>query len=127
LISFFLTLQDIPGSGKFKKRPLQNEEHMKIMFGNITNDESDHWNPLSSNPIIPPSQDDVYDVPENGDGEDEINNDGAVGDEEFEELEEVAPSPSIILPKKRAQGGPDKLKKPRVGTALVIQESFKRQ
>jgi hypothetical protein len=116
----FLTFQDIPGSGKFKKRPLQNEEDMKIMFGDITNDESDHWNPLSSNPIIPPSQDDVYDVPENGGGEDEINNDGAVGDEE---LEKATPSPSIILPKKRAQGGPDKLKKSRVGTALVIQEA----
>ncbi|PVH63678.1 hypothetical protein PAHAL_2G083500 [Panicum hallii] len=114
------TKKDIPGSGKFKKRPLQNEEDMKIMFGDITNDESDHWNPLSSNPIIPPSQDDVYDVPENGGGEDEINNDGAVGDEE---LEKATPSPSIILPKKRAQGGPDKLKKSRVGTALVIQEA----
>ena len=31
-----LTLQDIPGSGKFKKRSLQNEEDMRIMFGDIT-------------------------------------------------------------------------------------------
>ncbi|RLM55767.1 zinc finger CCCH domain-containing protein 43-like [Panicum miliaceum] len=82
------TKKDIPGSGKLKKRPLQNEEDMKIMFGDITNDESDHWNPLSSNPIIPPSKDDVYDVPEDGDGGDETNNDGFVGDEEFEEVEE---------------------------------------
>ena len=75
-----LTLQDIPGSGKFKKRPLKNEEDMRIMFGDIANDESDHWNPLSSNPIIPPSRDDVYDTPEDGDCGDEINNDAEVGD-----------------------------------------------
>ena len=33
------------------------------------------------------------------------------------------PAPSIILEKRRAQGGPDKLKKPIVGIALVIQEA----
>ena len=70
-----LRLQDIPGSGKLKKRPLKNEEDMRIMFGDIANDESDHWNPLSSNPIIPPSRDDVYDIPKDGDGGDDINND----------------------------------------------------
>ena len=73
-----LTLQDIPGSGKFKKRSLQNEEDMRIMFGDITNDESDHWNPMSSNPIIPPSRDDVYDIPKDGDGGDDINNDAGL-------------------------------------------------
>jgi hypothetical protein len=26
------------------------------MFGDISNDESDHWNPMSNNPIIPQSQ-----------------------------------------------------------------------
>jgi hypothetical protein len=60
---------------------------------------------------------------EDGDGGDETNNDGFVGNEKFEEGEEVAPSPSIILGKRRAQGGRDKLKKPRVGTTLVIKES----
>jgi hypothetical protein len=31
------------------------------MFGNIMNEETDHWNPMSSNPIIPPNsvQDDI--------------------------------------------------------------------
>ena len=66
-----LTLQDISGSDKLKKRPLQNEEDMRIMFGDITNDESDHQNPMSSNPIIPLSKDDVYDIPEDGDGGDD--------------------------------------------------------
>ena len=74
-----LTLQDIPGSGKFKKRPLKNEEDMRIMFGDIANDESDHWNPLSSNPIIPPSRDDVYDIPEDADGGDEFVGDSTFG------------------------------------------------
>ena len=124
-----LTLQDIPGSGKFKKRSLQNEEDMRIMFGDITNDESDHWNPMSSNPIIPPSRDDVYDIPEDANGGDEfLNNDGVAGDEtindeEVDQDEEMTPSPSIILGKKRGQGGHDKVKKQRVGRALVIQEA----
>nr|TKW28555.1 hypothetical protein SEVIR_3G335700v2 [Setaria viridis] len=48
--------EDIPGVGKFKNRPLQNEDELKVMFGNIINEEQDHWNPMSSNPIIPPSQ-----------------------------------------------------------------------
>ena len=124
-----LTLQDIPGSGKFKKRPLQNEEDMRILFVDITNDEFDHWNPMSSTPIIPPSRDDVYDIPEDVDGGDEfLNNDGVAGDEtindeEVDQDEEMTPSPSIILGKKRGQGGHDKVKKQRVGRALVIQEA----
>ena len=58
-----LTLQDISGSDKLKKRPLQNEEDMRIMIGDITNDESDNWNPMSSNPNVPPSRDDVMIFP----------------------------------------------------------------
>lgn len=51
------TKNDIPGVGKFKNRPLQNEDEMNVMFGSIINEEIDHWNPMSSNPIIPPSGD----------------------------------------------------------------------
>lgn len=135
-ISVSLTLQDIPGSGKFSKRPLQNEEDMKITFGDITNDEFDHWNPLSSNPIIPPSKDDVHDLTEDakGNADHDLTEDAegyadvanyGVGDDQCEEVEEAAPSPSptIILAKKKAQGGLDKAKKSRVGTTLVIQEA----
>ncbi|XP_034595288.1 uncharacterized protein [Setaria viridis] len=46
---------DLSGCGKFRKKPLQNEEDLTVMFADITNDESDHWNPTSSNPIIPPT------------------------------------------------------------------------
>ena len=111
------TLQDIPGSGKFKKRPLQNEEDMRILFVDITNDEFDHWNPMSSTPIIPPSRDDVYDIPKVADGGDEfLNNEGVAGDEtindeEVDQDEEMTPSPSIVLGKKRDQGRHDKVKK----------------
>jgi hypothetical protein len=38
-------MQEILGVGKFKKRPIQNKNDMKVMFGDITNDEKDHWNP----------------------------------------------------------------------------------
>lgn len=41
---------EIPGCIKFKKRPFQNEDDLKVLFGNITNDEQDHWNPMSSLP-----------------------------------------------------------------------------
>ena len=69
-----------------------------------------------TNPIIPPSKDDVYDIPKDGYGGDELNNDGVVGDEtnndeEVDQDEEIVPSPSIVLGKKRAQDGHDKVKK----------------
>jgi hypothetical protein len=43
---------EIPRVGKFKKKPLQNEDDLKVMFGNIVNGEQYHWNHMSSNPII---------------------------------------------------------------------------
>nr|XP_040242215.1 L10-interacting MYB domain-containing protein-like [Aegilops tauschii subsp. strangulata] len=88
--------KDIPGCGKFRKKPLQNLEHLSKMFGDILNDEQDHWNPMSDNPIIPPSQEifvdadnvvgigeeEVHDIP------DDIGN--VVGGEE-DEVHEVSP------------------------------------
>ncbi|XP_022681408.1 circumsporozoite protein-like isoform X3 [Setaria italica] len=81
---------EIPGCGKFRKKPLQNEEDLTVMFADITNDESDHWNPMSSNPIIPPTQEDVdnghvnevHDVPDDCD-------DGGVAWDETDEVQEV--------------------------------------
>ncbi|WVZ96264.1 hypothetical protein U9M48_041922 [Paspalum notatum var. saurae] len=46
---------EIPGCTKFKKDPLQNEDLLIKMFKNITNDESDHWNPMTENPTTPES------------------------------------------------------------------------
>ncbi|XP_004973164.1 zinc finger CCCH domain-containing protein 43-like [Setaria italica] len=110
---------EIPGCGKFRKKPLQNEEDLTVMFVDITNDESDHWNPMSSNPIIPPTQEDVdnghvnevHDVPDDCD-------DGGVAWDETDEVQEVTPSPTILLANKRIPPA----KKQRTGTAQVIQE-----
>ncbi|GJN16258.1 hypothetical protein PR202_gb03304 [Eleusine coracana subsp. coracana] len=74
-----------------------------------------------SNPIISPSQDDIFDLTEDGSGDaDEVTY--GVGEEECEEVA-LVPSSSVIIGKKKTQGGPDKTKKPRVGIALVIQEA----
>jgi hypothetical protein len=115
-IAFF---QEIPGCGKFRKKPLQNEDDLSVIFGDIINDQSDHWNPMSSNPIIPPSQE----VPGDADSgnlhefPDDCDHDSAVGDQS-DYPQEVSPSPTILLANKRNQPA----KKPRIGTALVIQE-----
>jgi hypothetical protein len=113
-IAFF---QEIPGCGKFRKKPLQNEDDLSVIFGDIINDQSDHWNPMSSNPIISPSQE----VPADGDNgnlhefPNDCDHDAAVGDES-DYPQEVSPSPTILLANKRNQPA----KKPRIGTALVI-------
>ncbi|WVZ68700.1 hypothetical protein U9M48_017608, partial [Paspalum notatum var. saurae] len=46
---------EISGCAKFKKGSLQNEDLLIKMFKNITNDESDHWNPMTENPTTPES------------------------------------------------------------------------
>nr|TKV94337.1 hypothetical protein SEVIR_9G287700v2 [Setaria viridis] len=114
--------EDIPGVGKFKNRPLQNEDELKVMFGNIINEEKDHWNPMSSNPIIPPSQEAPNLMSSNFiDAEDGLemrgNNDLDNGDE----VQEV--SPSVANAKKKVHVILDKPnKKSKASTALVIQE-----
>jgi hypothetical protein len=71
----------VPGSGKFKKKALQNEDFLGEMFGDISDDETDHWNPMSDNPVIPESQKDPV-IPESQ--KDTENIDGA-GEEEEED------------------------------------------
>ena len=56
----YLALQDIPGCGKFRKQGLHNEENLKLMFEDITNDSSDHWNPTLG--IPPPSSEALADA-----------------------------------------------------------------
>ena len=93
---------------------------MNVMFGSIINEEIDYWNPMSSNPIIPPSGDGP---PHIGlDDNDEENDMGAnIDSDNGDEVLEVFPTPSnakrkahIILEKPN--------KKPKSTTALVIQE-----
>ncbi|XP_022681810.1 L10-interacting MYB domain-containing protein-like [Setaria italica] len=90
-----------------------------IMFADITNDESDYWNTMSSNPIIPPTQEDVDNrhVNEVHDVPDDCDHDGVAWDE-TDEVQEVTPSPTILLANKRIPPA----KKQRTGTAQVIQE-----
>lgn len=105
-------------------------DDLTVMFGDIINDETDHWNPMSSNPIIPQNDDTPIevdlDVGENLDGggddihvypTEEDNGGVAVND-----IEEV--SPSIGNAKRRSRVVIDKGKKAKTGTALVIQEKL---
>ena len=62
LMFLFFFVQDISGCDKFRKKPIQNEDLLREMFRNITNEEADHWNPFSDNPIIPTSQEQPFDV-----------------------------------------------------------------
>jgi hypothetical protein len=101
------------------KKPLQNDDDLSVIFGDIINDQPDHWNLMSSNHIIPPSQEVSADV-DNGnlhEFPDDCDHDAAVGDE-TDDPREVSPSPTILLPNKINPPA----KKPRIGTALVIQE-----
>lgn len=118
--------QEISGVGKFKKKPIQNEDDLKVMFGNIVNEEQDHWNPMSSNPIIPLDDDTPTDgveaehptehhtVEHTFDGD---NNSFENGDD----VQEV--TPVTDNGKKKAKVILEKpTKKPKSSTALVIQE-----
>nr|TKW00079.1 hypothetical protein SEVIR_8G085501v2 [Setaria viridis] len=82
-----------PGVGKFKNRPLQNEDELKVMFGNIINEEQDHWNPMSSNPIIPPSEEAPNPMSSNFiDAEDGLEMGGNNDLDNGDEVQEVSPS-----------------------------------
>jgi hypothetical protein len=98
-------LQDIPGCGKFRKKALQNQECLREMFGDISSDETDHWNPMTDNPIVPESQQDLINV-DSGDVEEEEEHQDMVHDwnysPEEEELGVQEVSPSIANQKKRA-------------------------
>ncbi|ONM07521.1 hypothetical protein ZEAMMB73_Zm00001d033382 [Zea mays] len=54
--------QEIPGCAKFKKGPLQNEADLSKMFDKITNEENDHWNPMTENPIIPKNHEPIINL-----------------------------------------------------------------
>ncbi|XP_022682469.1 L10-interacting MYB domain-containing protein-like [Setaria italica] len=116
--------KDIPGCGGFRTKPLQNVDDLTVMFGDIINDETDHWNPMSSNPIIPQNDDTPIevdlDVGENLDGGgDDIEDNGGVAVNDIEEV-----SPSIGNAKRRSRVLIEKGKKAKTGTALVIQEKI---
>ena len=93
--------------------PLQNEDEMKVMFGSIINEEIDHWNPMSSNPITPPGVDAPHPI--------DLENGEENGEQNGEEILEVSPTPG--KPKRKAQIILEKPnKKAKTSTGLVIQE-----
>ncbi|PAN48426.1 hypothetical protein PAHAL_9G381300 [Panicum hallii] len=115
---------DVPGSGKFKKKALQNEDFLREMFGDISNDETDHWNPMSDNPVIPESQKDTENIDGAGEEEEEDNvfHDWSYREEEDEEVQEV--SPANGNKKRRARVVLEVPKKQKSSTALLIQEQI---
>jgi hypothetical protein len=114
----------VPGSGKFKKKALQNEDFLREMFGDISNDETDHWNPMSDNPVIPESQKDTENIDGAGEEEEEDNvfHDWSYREEEDEEVQEV--SPANGNKKRRARVVLEVPKKQKSSTALLIQEQI---
>ncbi|WVZ93264.1 hypothetical protein U9M48_039259 [Paspalum notatum var. saurae] len=100
---------EIPTCAKFKKGPLQNEADLNKMFDKITNDESDHWNPMTENPIIPESQEPIINLEDDFvDAECEIPNDfTSPGTDVVKEV-----SPSVGKP----------ARKTKTNTAAVMQE-----
>ncbi|KAJ1274693.1 hypothetical protein BS78_05G081200 [Paspalum vaginatum] len=116
---------EIPGCSRFKKGPLQNEAELTVMFRNITNDENDHWNPMTEDPIIPESQvainleDDFVAV------EHDIVDDSATTLPDGDVADDV--SPSVASVKKRARVVLGKqVRRTKSSTAVVMQEHVKR-
>jgi hypothetical protein len=92
------------------------------MYGDISNDEADHWNPMSSNPIIP---DPINDQNCEGWGEEEhedIFHDWDYQEEGGDEAHEV--SPIIENAKKRPWVVLEIPEKQKSSTTLVIQEQI---
>ncbi|CAN6381158.1 unnamed protein product [Urochloa humidicola] len=103
----------IPGCGKFKKKPLQNEEQLITCFRGIISIGTDHWSPhganLETTPMAGDTQKEAQDAPV----------DGEAHEEEREEVPVETP-PSGKRPSRLVQ---NKGKKQKTGTALIIQEA----
>jgi hypothetical protein len=114
----------VPGSGKFKKKALQNQDFLREMFGDISNDKTDHWNPMSDNPIIPDSQEDTENIDgaEEEEEEDDLVHDWSYREEEDEEVQEV--SPAAGNKKRRARVVLKIPKKQKTSTALLIKNKL---
>lgn len=107
----FAYFQDIPGCGKFRKHPLQNEDELTICFQGIVNIGSDHWTPCGNNSTV--AVDDEV-TPRALDVD-------ALGATQDEEVAEVTPSPSSG--KRPAMPVEGSGKKPKTGNAVLIQEA----
>ncbi|KAL5655136.1 hypothetical protein ACJX0J_034455, partial [Zea mays] len=101
------------GCAKFKKGPLQNEADLSKMFDKITNEENDHWNPMTENPIIPENHEPIINLESDfADVECELPNEFASASSDV--VQEVSPSVGKLA------------KKTKVSTAVVMQEQVTR-
>ena len=100
------------------------------MFSDIISDESDHWNPMSQNPIIPEETQGGFGVDDEEIEDGQMAEDADVvpldenneADADADEVLEI--SPSLGNAKRRARVVVDKGKKQKTKTALVIQEQI---
>jgi len=100
------------------------------MFSDIISDESDHWNPMSQNPIIPEETQGGFGVDDEEIEDGQMAEDADVvpldenneADADADEVLEI--SPSLGNAKRRAQVVVDKGKKQKTKTTLVIQEQI---
>jgi hypothetical protein len=108
------------------KKGFQNMEYLRDMYDDISNDESDHWNPMSENPIIPESQQDPINV-ENVDEEVEdehmdMFHDWDYQEDESAEVNEV--SPTNGNEKKKPRVVIQIPKKPKSSTRLLFKNKL---
>jgi hypothetical protein len=81
----------VPGSEKFKKKALQNEDFLREIFGYISNGETDHWNPMSDN-VDGAGDTENIDGAREEEEEDNMLHDWSYREEEDEEVQEVSPA-----------------------------------
>lgn len=55
-------MQKISGRDKFQKKALQKLEYLREIYGDISIDETNNWNPMSDNPTIKESQQEPIDI-----------------------------------------------------------------
>jgi hypothetical protein len=107
--------QDIPGCEKFRKQGLQNEEELQVCFGSIISIGIDHWSPHMAS----------AEEGQNGINEEDTQEDAVdVGQNSTNEEDTQEDASLVNVNGKRAPRFiQDKGKKPKIGTALLIQEA----
>ncbi|GJN06735.1 hypothetical protein PR202_ga24491 [Eleusine coracana subsp. coracana] len=111
--------KDIPGCGKFRKQGLQYEEDLQKCFGDIISVGNDHWSPHMGN-ATPNAQKNVTQEEPFLDLT-QIQDATTIEGADTHEVDQV--SPVNANGKRPPRSVPDKGKKPKTGTALIIQEA----
>ncbi|XP_021314612.1 L10-interacting MYB domain-containing protein [Sorghum bicolor] len=108
---------DIPGCGKFRKHPLQNEDELTICFQGIVNFGSDHWTPCGNNSTMAATPS----VTQDEQGAALVEDIDALGATQDDETYEVTPSPGSG--KRAARPVQGSGKKAKTTNAVLIQEA----